>query len=131
MTQHLPALATILNLLVLFGASLNVGLARGKYGVKLPATTGNVDFERAFRAHMNTLEWSVMFLPAMWLFSIYISPLWAGAVGVVWSLSRVFYVIGYVRSVEARNIPFQVGAACFASMALGSLFGVIKAMCTV
>ena len=34
--------------------------------------SGHPDFERAFRIQMNTLEWMPIFLPALWLFAIYI-----------------------------------------------------------
>jgi len=33
-----------------------VGRARAKYGISAPAMTGNPDFERANRVHINTLE---------------------------------------------------------------------------
>ena len=69
---HFTALATLLALLVYFYSSILVSRARGKFGVKLPAISGNPDFERVFRAHMNTLEWLPIFLPALWLFAIYI-----------------------------------------------------------
>ena len=54
---HFTALATLLAVLVYFYSSILVSRARGKFGVKLPAISGNPDFERVFRAHMNTLEW--------------------------------------------------------------------------
>ena len=47
MASHLPALVTLLTVLLLFGTALMVGVARGRHGVKAPATTGNADFERA------------------------------------------------------------------------------------
>ena len=40
---------------------------------RLPAISGNPDFERVFRVQMNTLEWLPIFLPSLWLFAIYIS----------------------------------------------------------
>ena len=46
-----------------------VGKARGRYGVKAPAITGNDIFERYFRVQQNTLELLVVMLPAMWLFA--------------------------------------------------------------
>ena len=70
---HLTALVTCLVILMYFLFSFQVGKARATYGVKAPATSGNPDFERVFRVHMNTLEWMPIFLPALWLFAIYIS----------------------------------------------------------
>jgi glutathione S-transferase len=43
-------------ILVYIGFVFRVGGARSKYGVKMPMTTGNLDFERVFRVHYNTLE---------------------------------------------------------------------------
>ena len=56
----LVALAAILQLLV-FGVF--VGLARSRYGVKAPATTGHPMFERAYRVQMNTTELIVAWWP--------------------------------------------------------------------
>ena len=55
---------TLLNVLVLFFAMGLVGRARGQYGVKAPATTGNELFERHYRVQMNTLEQLVAAKPA-------------------------------------------------------------------
>jgi len=128
MGQHLPALVTILNTLLLFFAGLRVAMARNKYGIKVPATTGNEDFERVFRAHMNTLEWTSVILPSMWVFAHYFSPGWAGVVGLVWIASRVVYVLAYAHSAKAREIPFMVGVLCFAIFALGSLGFIVRGL---
>jgi glutathione S-transferase len=67
-----------------------VARARVKYGVKLPAISGNAEFEPVFRVQMNTLEWLPIFLPSLWLFAAHISDaiaLWIGAAGaIVWQL---------------------------------------------
>ena len=91
---HLTALATLLAILVYFYSSIRVSQARGKFGVKLPAISGNPDFERVFRAQMNTLEWLPIFLPSLWLFATYISDAIAGLIGLVWILGRIVYMIG-------------------------------------
>ena len=66
MTQ-LPALVTLLTILLLFGTTVMTGRARGKYGIKAPATSGHPLYERAYRVQMNTIENSVLFLPTLWL----------------------------------------------------------------
>ena len=45
----------------------DVGRARGRYGIRAPATSGNEQFERVYRVQMNTLENAIVFLPALWL----------------------------------------------------------------
>ena len=54
-----------------FYMSVRVGQMREKHGVKAPAITGHPEFERAFRVHYNTLEALVVFLPLLWLATIY------------------------------------------------------------
>jgi MAPEG family len=51
------ALVTLLAVAWYFFLATRVAVARGTFGVKHPATTGNSEFERIFRVHMNTLEW--------------------------------------------------------------------------
>jgi hypothetical protein len=43
---------------------------------------------------MNTLEQLVAFLPALWLFALYVSPAWSSVIGTVWIVGRVLYSIG-------------------------------------
>ena len=50
------ALVSGLALLQYIAFGMLVGKARGKYGVKAPAITGNDVFERYFRVQQNTLE---------------------------------------------------------------------------
>jgi len=69
--MHLhAALITALNVVIIAFAMYLVGRARGEFHIQATATTGNVDFERVFRAHQNTLEQTAMFLPLLWLVSL-------------------------------------------------------------
>ncbi|MCC6757140.1 MAG: MAPEG family protein, partial [Arenimonas sp.] len=75
---------TLLNVLVLFFAMGLVGRARGKYSIKAPACSGHEGFECAYRAHLNTVEQSVMFLPVLWIASLNGFELWAHWLGLAW-----------------------------------------------
>ena len=44
---------------------VQVGRARGRYGVKAPAVSGHEGFERIYRVQMNTLELMVALLPSL------------------------------------------------------------------
>ena len=121
---HFTALVTLLAVLVYFYSSILVSRARGKFGVKLPAISGNPDFERVFRAQMNTLEWMPIFLPSLWLFAIYISDPIAAALGMVWIAGRILYLIGYSKAVEKRSPGFAVQAIAVIILWAGAL-GVI------
>jgi glutathione S-transferase len=122
------AIVTVLALLQFFWLSLQVGRARGRYGVAAPATTGNEVFERHFRVHMNTLEQLIMFLPALWIFAAYISPLWAAALGVVFILGRAIYAISYVRDPKSRSLGFGLTFLPTFAMLIGILIWAIRAI---
>ena len=61
---HFTALVTCLAIAFYFFTSIQVSKARVAFGIKVPATAGNPDFERVFRVQMNTLEWVPIFLPS-------------------------------------------------------------------
>ena len=119
------ALVTVLAVALYFSTGLMVAKARGKYGVKPPATTGNVDFERVFRVQMNTLEWMPIFLPLLWLFAVFVKDWAAAALGLVWLVGRVLYIQGYVRAAEDRHRGFMVQAMASGALLIGSAAGII------
>ena len=73
-----PSLVTALTLLLHQVLTINVGRARAKYKIMPPAMSGDENFERVVRVQQNTLEQLVFFLPALWLFSVYVNPFWGG-----------------------------------------------------
>jgi len=99
-------LVTVVALLQFVWFGWQVGRARHKYGVAAPAMSGHEVFERRFRVQMNTLEQLVIFLPALWLFATYISPLWATGFGVVFVVGRALYSVRYVRDPKSRDLGF-------------------------
>ena len=104
---YYTAIVTLLAVVFYFFLATRVAAARGKFNVKLPATTGNPDFERIFRAHMNTLEWMPTFLAPLWLCAIYLSDIAAAALGFVWNGGRVLYFVGYSGCGEALARVFR------------------------
>lgn len=123
----MPLYTSIVSLMVVglyFSFALRVAIARGKYGVPLPATTGDPDFERVFRAHINTLEWMPTFLIPLWLTAMYLSDVAAAALGLVWIAGRVWYFAGY-RKAGAKRLPgfFVQSFACI-MLFVGSLIGI-------
>lgn len=122
MLQHLPAVVVLLTVLLQCGTAYAVGRARALYGIKAPATTGHPGFERAFRAQMNTLEATLMFLPSLWLAATYGAPLWAGLAGLVWVAGRVWYALAYLRDPAKREGGFVVSAVgLLATLATGAI----------
>ena len=123
-----PSLITALTLLVYQVIALNVGRARVKYKVPPPQITGDPDFERVLRVQQNTGEQLIFFLPLLWLFSFYISPLWGAGVGAVWLVGRIVYAWGYYQAAEKRMIGFGISSFSSMVLLLGSLFGIILSL---
>jgi len=117
---HLTALVTCFAILTYVLFSFQVGKARATYGVKAPAMSGNADFERVFRVQMNTLEWMPFFLPALWLFAIYISDAIAATFGVVWIAGRILYMTGYTKAANKRGTGFMIQAGAAMILWLGA-----------
>ena len=119
------ALVVLLSLIeyVVFGGL--VGRARGKYAIKAPAVTGHPLFERFFRVHQNSLEQLILFIPAIWLFGLYVSALWAAIVGAVFLAARILYALGYVAAPERREVGAWLTAAAEIILVIGALIGVI------
>ena len=124
----LTALVTLLICLLMFGTGVNVGRARGRYGVKAPAVTGHEMFERAYRIQMNTLENAAIFLPALWLYAAFMGDKGAAIGGAVWLLSRVWYAVAYQRLPSSRGAAFGLSATAFCGLWLGALWGVGRAL---
>jgi uncharacterized MAPEG superfamily protein len=101
-----------------------VGRARVKYGVRAPAITGNEAFERVFRVHQNTLENLVIFIPAVWIFAVYLSPGWAAGLGAVFLLARIEYARGYITAADKRGIGAGISGFVLITLVLGGLIGV-------
>ncbi len=125
---NFTAFVILLAVILYFWTGLRVGQARGKFKINAPATTGNPDFERAFRIQMNMLEWMPIFLPAIWLAAIYVSDIGAALLGLVWIAGRVLYLRGYSEAAEKRETGFFVQAIAAGLLWLAALVGVVVSM---
>ncbi len=102
-----------------------VGRGRAKYGVVAPATSGNADWERLNRAHQNSIEQLVVFLP---LFTVYCFNAGLGTgipLGIVFLIARIVYAAGYIRRAESRAAGAFATAAVQAWLAIGAVIGVV------
>jgi glutathione S-transferase len=115
------AIITLLTGLVCFGMALTVARAHAKTGILAPTMTGNAYLERCIRAHANTLEWIPMFLPALWLFAVFWSSLWASILGSVWIAGRILYFRGYVVAPEKRFPGFFLQSTAVVLLSFGAL----------
>ncbi len=121
--MHLVSLVIALALLEYFVFGFLVGRARGTYNVPAPAISGNPIFERYFRAHQNTLEQLVIFVPCMLIFSHVVSARVAAGLGVVFIVGRALYMHGYVAEAGKRGPGFLISALAQVTLLLGSVIG--------
>ena len=124
MSSHLGKNVVIVLALVQYIAfGMLVAWARGKYGVKAPAVTGHETFDRYFRVHQNTLELLVAFVPAIWLFGMYVDPTWAALLGLVFVVARMLYLRGYVTDLAKREVGFTLSILSVLVLLVGALWG--------
>lgn len=121
--HHYPftVASLLLALLVYVWATLKVGRARAKFGVKAPAVHGDENFERVFRAHQNTVEQMILFLPLLALAAWLWGDRGAAIYGLVWSVGRILYVEGYAREAGKRELGFMLSGALSLLVLLGLL----------
>ena len=127
---HWTALVTLATLTLCFATVAIVGRARGRYRIPAPATTGHELFERAYRVQMNTLENTVIFLPALWLCALYFGPQTATALGGLWLAGRLWYAVAYLREPRSRGGGFVLAFVAWAGLMLAASWGVLRALLT-
>jgi len=119
-------IVTILAVLQFIVFAMKVAGARGRYGVKAPATTGNEIFERYFRVQQNTLELLLALIPGLYLFSRYLSPVAAAVLGVIYLGGREIYAATYVRDPAKRGPGFGLSMFPVLVLLIGGLFGAVR-----
>ena len=124
----LTSLITLLICLLMLATGINVGRARGRYGVKAPAVSGNDMFERAYRIQMNTLENAALLLPALWLNAGFISDRGAAALGALWLSSRIWYAIAYQSDPAKRGPAFGLSMTVFAITWCAAAWGIARVL---
>jgi len=102
-----------------------VGAARGKYGIKAPACTGDENFERVFRIQQNTLEQLIIFIPAQLAFGWYVSPIWGPALGLIYIAGRFIYANGYINDPAKRGPGMLMTFITNGVLVLGAVIGAI------
>ena len=119
-------LVIVLALLEFLVFGLVVGCARGTYGVHAPAITGHPMFERYMRIHQNTMEQLVVFVPAMWLYGMYMSARVAALLGLVFIVSRALYAVTYLRDPRMRTAGIASTWVVLFVLLGGAAIGAVK-----
>ena len=105
-----------------------VGRARGKYGVKAPATTGHDIFDRYYRVQMNTLELLVVLVPAAYLAEGLLGDCYSAIAVAVYLVGRVLYLRGYVADPSKREIGFALSILPVLALVVASLWANASAL---
>ena len=119
------AIVTAAALIQYLFLAYQVSLARIKHGVRAPATTGDPEFERAFRIHQNTLEALVVFIPALWMFGIYVHALAGAAIGLLFPIGREVYRRSYLKDPSTRTPGSAISGVAMVTLLLGGLIGAV------
>ena len=124
LANYLAALDTVLAVFVTFVLGGYTGYLRDKLKIAAPATTGHPRFERAFRAHANTVENLVLLLPLLWVATVFYGgqiPFW---LGLLWVVSRVIYAIGYAQeNTQMRGPGALLGFVALLGLLVLSVMG--------
>ena len=91
----LSALVTALAILISLWTAILVARARRRTRIDAPAMSGSPDLERALRVQGNTLEQFAIFVPALWLATLYFQGWVPGILGLVWCFGRIVYAFVY------------------------------------
>lgn len=121
-------LVAVAALIVYIWLSMWVGKMRGKYSVVAPAEDGPPEFRRVFRAHLNTLEQIVIFLPALALFAIAWGDALAAVIGAFWPAGRIMYGLGYAKEPKKRGPGFGLSFLSASILLLGALAGAVMTL---
>lgn len=131
LANSLAAIVTILAIILYTAMGWQVGAMRAKHKIDAPATTGHPEFERAYRVQMNTLEAMPVFLPGLWLASLYFSGKVPGAwwvpalCGLLWIVGRYLYMRGYMAAAGKRSTGFTVSALAQIALLLLAVAGIV------
>lgn len=105
----LIGLISLAMILVYFWTGQRVAPARKTHNVPAPRTEGSDDFNRVYRAHVNTLEQLVVTLPALWIMAQAVNARYAAILGVIWIGARIHYVLSYSQAADKRGTGFIIG----------------------
>ncbi|MGH7924286.1 MAG: MAPEG family protein, partial [Candidatus Binatus sp.] len=78
-----------------------------------------------FRVHANTLESLIVFLPAVWIFSLTVNYHVGVGLGLLFVLARILYAQGYLSAAAKRSPGAIATGAINAILVLGSFFWIL------
>ncbi|XP_069628489.1 leukotriene C4 synthase isoform X1 [Haliaeetus albicilla] len=100
---HLLAAVTVLGVLEQAYFLLQVIYARRVFGISPPKISGPPEFERIFRAQVNSSEYFPIFLALLWQAGLFFHQGLAAALGLLYLYARYCYFMGY-RASSSKSI---------------------------
>ena len=122
----LTTLAVLVALLVYFGLGGVVGMARTKFNVPAPQSSGHPEFDKRNRVHMNTLEQLVMFVPAAMFAAPVLGDQITAGIALVWSVGRLVYARSYYADPTKRGLGFLLTFLPTVILIVAAAWGAIK-----
>ncbi|KAM7042649.1 leukotriene C4 synthase-like isoform 1-T5 [Acridotheres tristis] len=102
---HWLAAVTILGVLEQAYFFLQVIYARRLFGISPPKISGPPEFERIFRAQVNSSEYFPIFLALLWQAGLFFHQGLAAALGLLYLYARYCYFMGYKASSSESVSP--------------------------
>jgi glutathione S-transferase len=123
--MNLTAWITLAVLGVYAWTGINAGAARSKYKVEAPSMDGPLEFQRAQRVQMNTLEQLPLLLAPLWMCALFLGDKWAAAGGALWCVGRILYALAYYKDPSTRALGYGVSAAACGLLGAGTCVGLL------
>ena len=74
------------------------------------------------------LEGLIIFLPALWLFALYLNEMVAAGLGLVWVIGRIMYMLSYAKDPKTRSAGFGIQALATVALLFGAVGAVVWAL---
>lgn len=105
-----------------------VGRARSAGQVAAPAVVGDENFERHFRAHQNTLEQLIIFVPAALACGMFVNGMYVAIVGLVFIVGRAMYFNRYVNEPTKRGPGMLMSAVANLALIFLAIISAVAAL---
>ncbi|NXK32409.1 LTC4S synthase, partial [Piprites chloris] len=125
---HLLAAVTVVGVLEQAYFFLQVIYARRLFGISPPKTSGPPEFERVFRAQVNSSEYFPIFLALLWQAGLFFHQGLAAALGLLYLYSRYCYFMGYRTSSSERLAPIYFSTGVLWILVAASALGILHSL---
>ncbi|XP_005523613.1 PREDICTED: leukotriene C4 synthase-like [Pseudopodoces humilis] len=122
---HWLAAVTVLGVLEQAYFFFQVIYARRLFGVSPPKISGPPEFERIFRAQVNSSEYFPIFLALVWQAGLFFHQGLAAALGLLYLYARYCYFKGYKASSSERLAPIYFSAGVLWILIAVSALGIL------